>query len=45
MKKTSEEVGHSRTSVIAAYCGRFIRVAQPNDPDTVEARESGSVAE
>ncbi|MFY9327777.1 MAG: phage integrase N-terminal domain-containing protein [Georgfuchsia sp.] len=23
LKKTSEEVGHSRTSVIAAYCGQF----------------------
>ena len=45
LKKTSEEVGHSRTSVLAAYCGKFIRVARPKDPDTVEVRESRSVAE
>ena len=42
LKKTSEEVGHSRTSVIAAYGGRFVRVARPKESDTAESRDPGS---
>lgn len=45
LKKTSEEVGHSRTNVLAAYCGQFVRVARPKESDTDESSDSGSDTE